>query len=316
VLALYRKHDPDVFFFVVADEKTPSEAYEFCTALENCKIYSPNQQDRMDFRCSDLLGWNTITRRNIALLRALAWGAEVIYTIDDDNIPLSSGYFVFPQQFNGVMVEGDWFDVGQMLDPPVPHRGFPRQVLDQSWRAVPAVDKKVGVAAGICLGDPDIDAVERMVNHPTVHRVSQLLESGIIVSPNTKTVANTQNTSFLRELAPCFLMVPQLGRHDDILASLVAQRVMHERDLYMHFGRPFVWQQRNQHDLLKDLDAEIWGMKYILLFADVLDAVKLSGVSVIEDCRIIWSALTSTTWMPGGVRELTEAWLTDCEKVL
>jgi len=60
----------------------PRLATVYLTPDEQCK-----------YKCSELLGWNTITRRNIALLEALRWGADVIITVDDDNIPLSSTYF-------------------------------------------------------------------------------------------------------------------------------------------------------------------------------------------------------------------------------
>ena len=36
---------------------------------------------------SDAIGWNSIQRRNIGLLYAYEQGADVIATVDDDNIP-------------------------------------------------------------------------------------------------------------------------------------------------------------------------------------------------------------------------------------
>ena len=91
-----------------------------------------------------------------------------------------------------------------------------------------------------------------LLGRPIVHRVSELLRAGIVVNPKTThTVFNSQNTAVIRELAPAFFMVPQWGRYDDIFASLMVQRLMRERGLVTHFGQPFVWQQRNAHDLLK-----------------------------------------------------------------
>ena len=91
VLNLYRAHDPDVRFFVAFDKKTPMEAYEYLYDFPNCEILE--QCVDSYWKCSELIGWNTISRRNIALLEALKWGADVVVTIDDDNIPLTSDYF-------------------------------------------------------------------------------------------------------------------------------------------------------------------------------------------------------------------------------
>lgn len=328
VLALYRKLDPDVFFFVAADQKTPLAAYEFCATIPNCEIYSPDRQKELGYECSPLIGWNTISRRNIALLEALRWGADVIVTIDDDNASVGRDYFwqyryltggICEYRFSGTQAfsPNGWFDVGQMLDPVSPHRGFPVS-KPPTYRVTHVVDAKIGVAAGICLGDPDISACTRIASAPTVHRVSELLRAGIVTDPkHTWTVFNSQNTAFIRELAPCFLMVPGFGRYDDICASLIAQRVMRERNLHVHFGQPFVWQQRNQHDLLKDLRAEQWGAENILAFSEFLDSrvVNTSSTVAQQALALLYDA-GHLHWMPAGVAELATAWIEDCEKVM
>lgn len=346
VLKFYRACGPDVAFFVALDEK--SKDFSFSTMGLHCGslpssgdsgawAYSPDEQKALGYACSDLIGWNTIGRRSIALLEALKWGADVIVTIDDDNIPMSTDYFdrfemvlntpvLQPHQYDanggwsGIKVRGygDWFDVGQLLDPVAPHRGFPTKIISM-YQCAPVVGAKIGVAAGICLGDPDIAAITRLAHQSKpidVHRVSELLRSGIVVDPGTKTVFNSQNTAFLRELAPCFLMVPQWKRYDDIWSSLIAQKVMRDRGFHVHFGQPFVLQQRNPHNLLKDLDAEIFGMHHMTEFAELLDAVQLPGKSVIEDVRTLWGVIRQPPWMPEGVSALASAWLEDCEAVL
>jgi hypothetical protein len=353
VLKLYRACDCFVGIFVAPDKKTPEDALNFCRYdVADCHIVYEDVAST--YACSSLLGWNTIARRNIALLEALKWGADLIVTVDDDNIPMSLDYFYnFEKLFTpideflgGVQIQADspggWFDPGSLLQPPAPHRGFPRQLIasHRRWRAVPAVDQKVGVAAGICLGDPDIDAVERIANAPTVHGVSELLRAGIAVDPagpkritevtipsqgtstvtlgnaGTWTVFNSQNTAFVRELAPCFLMVPSFGRYDDIFASLICQRVMRELNYVVHFGQPFVWQQRNPHDLFRDLNAELFGMEHILDLADSLDGLLWvnSCPTVVDMLRHIWAGVTCYVEPP--VRALTEAWLEDVSKVL
>lgn len=299
---------------------------------------SVEYQKTLGYKCSELIGWNCVQRRNIALLEALKWGAELIITIDDDNIPLNKTYFADFQrvllrmtsnerndvvykatEFNGLQATSNsgWFDVGTLLNPVAPHRGFPHEKASQPvFDSI--TDAKVGLAAGICLGDPDISAVTRIANGPIVHGVSALLQEGIVTDPRvTKTVYNTQNTAFIRELAPAMFCPPGWGRYDDILASLVTQRVMAERGLHVHFGKPFVWQQRNAHNLNRDLEIELWGMKHIVEFADHLwEHAKISQYSTVLDrVRAIYTGLPDHL-VPNNTRDTALAFLDDCDGVL
>lgn len=321
VLKLYRACTTDVRFFVVGDRKTPKEAYEFALTLDNTQISMPESGHQ--WKCSELIGFNCIQRRNIGFLEALKWGASAVLSIDDDNIPLHALSFfkdlraVLEGRFDGVGARGEyhWIDPGQYLRPPAKHRGFPNSVTHEAVYQ-PIVGAKVGVAAGMCLGDPDIDATTRMVNAPDVQQVSQLVENGIVAHHQTWTVFNSQNTAILREFLPAWFMWPGVGRHDDIYASLVVQRVMRERNYCVHLGKPFVVQQRNAHDLVKDLRAELDGYDQVIKLTRLLDELPLLGKSVVEDCRRIWDLLAHTPWVPERTVSAAFAYLDDCESVL
>lgn len=328
VLELYRAHDPDVGIFIAGDERTPHEEVQaLCQRLQNyagnANYYSPAHQKELGYQCSALIGWNTIARRNIATLEALKWGADIIITVDDDNIPINPSYFADFQHalttpFNGLVATSNsgWFDVGTLLDPVAPHRGFPYNKASPPYFKH-ITDARIGVAAGVCLGDPDISAITRIARTPIVHRTSRLLDAGITVDPYTWTVFNSQNTAFIRELAPCFLLVPQFQRFDDIIASLIAQAVMHPRGMRVHFGQPMIFQQRNLHNLLKDLAEELWGETHLLSIADVLaDSMSVPAKSISLQVGMLYRALQQARLLPDGVAELAEAWLLDIEKVL
>ena len=329
VLQLYRAYATagigtpygyDVEFFVAGDLKTGPGCADFCNSLDNVFYLSSDTQKALGYRCSEMLGWNTLARRNIATLEALKFGADIIVLVDDDNVPMNEFYFnshvkALTAPHSGIKVTGQngWFDVGQFLDPIAPHRGYPHT----KYGAVacdPIVGAKVGVNAGICMGDPDISAYFRIANHPTVHRASILLDDGVVVDPDTSwTVFNSQNTAFIRELAPAMFMMPGVGRYDDIYASLICQRVMRERDMHVKFGRPYIFQERNHHDLLKDLRAEIDGMENIVAFANQLDLLDLNKMSVIDAVRCIYS---SDDILPTKSVQSAHAFLEDCEKIL
>lgn len=337
VLELYRQHGPDVRFFIAGDLKTPQAAADWCHDIPGTTYLSPEMQKSFDYKCSELIGWNSIQRRNIALLEAVKWGADIIVSTDDDNIPLNANYFkdfnaaLNPNRFSGygagfdgqfrtagIKVSGlnGWFDVGQLLQPVSPHRGYPLSHRADLWRADHVVGAKVGVAAGICLGDPDINATTRIEKQPAVHQVSELLQSGIVVDNKTWTVFNSQNTAFIRELAPAFFMLPGVGRYDDIYASLIMQRVMRERGLHVHFGKPFAYQQRNAHNLVRDLRGEIDGMENIERFAQWLDGRHLVNKGPLRQTWKIWEQSPMKDWMPQQTIDAALAFLDDMEGVL
>lgn len=318
VLALYRAHDPDVRFFVAGDLKTPKAAVDFCNILTNTRYISPDDQKR--WGCSELIGWNCIQRRNIALLEALEWGADIVVTIDDDNIPIGLGYFAYIEAcltipFCGPCAIGHnyWFDIGELLVPKAKHRGFPHDVKPL-WSVKGVANAPVGVVAGLCLGDPDIDATTRIALAPEVHSMSELARSGIVVDQTTWTVFNSQNTAFRRDLAPYMFMFPGTGRYDDIYASLVTQWAMHHRGYFVHFGPPAVWQSRNPHNLLRDLRQEIDGMEKIKLAMSTLRDLKLAGSDPWLD--MVFSALRKCGVLSDKTVEAAFAWGSDIQKVM
>ncbi|GAI53134.1 unnamed protein product, partial [marine sediment metagenome] len=93
VLSLYRELDKEAMFFIAGDRKTPhDEVRSLVSTLGNAVYYSDTDQEKLGYRSSELIGWNRIMRRNIALLEAIKYGADIIVTIDDDNIPLDRSY--------------------------------------------------------------------------------------------------------------------------------------------------------------------------------------------------------------------------------
>ena len=325
VLSLYRSFDESVEFFVAGDRKTPhDEVKSFIRTVGNARYYSVEDQEKLGYRSSEIIGWNKIMRRNIALLEAVRSGADVIVTIDDDNIPVNADYFsdfrrLFRQPFKGLMAapKSGWFDIGGLLTPTVFHRGFPydQRQGDRGYKIAPVTGQKIGVAAGLWMGDPDIDAMQRITNGPMVLDCSELVRAGLVVSPSCMTVFNSQNTAFLRELAPLLMVWISVGRYDDIWASYVTQRVMRESDYAVHFGRPFVWQERNTQNLWNNLRDEVMGMETTPRFVRDLNEMDLGGGSVLDKLRTVYRNLAKLDYVPRPCLELGEAWCSDFERV-
>lgn len=316
VLRLYRRCDPDVRFFIATDHKTPVQVADFCDEIGNAVHVKRGEPE---WKCSELIGWNTIQRRNIATLEAIKWGADIIISVDDDNAVVDRDYFadferVFTHEFNGLAAapRTKWWSAYHT----VPHRGFPHdELIDVAF--APVVGLRVGVAEGLCLGDPDVDAYTRMSQHPESWRVGEASRAGYVVLPTEPwTTFNSQSTAIVRELAPAFFMLPGVGRYDDIFCSLIMQRIMRETAHVTHFGRPFVWQQRNQHDLIKDLKAEIFGMEHVKEFADWLDGLDLGQAPVVNQVKLIFAKMRDLPWMPTQTVEAGLAWIEDVGGIL
>ncbi|HOT90769.1 MAG TPA: hypothetical protein PLJ78_04420 [Anaerolineae bacterium] len=326
VLSLCREFSKEVMFFIAGDRKTPhDEVHSFVSTLGNAIYYSDEDQDKLGYSCSEIIGWNKIMRRNIALLEAIKYGADIIITIDDDNIPLSHDYFevfesILTSPYNGPMASSEthWFNVGEFINPPVYHRGFPYDYrhIDLKVRLLPVRNAKVGVAAGLWLGDPDIDAMERITNRPTAYHLSEILRTGLLVDNTCFTPFNSQNTAYVAELAPLMMVWVGVGRYDDIWASYIAQRVMMETEYHVHFGRPFVWQERNPQNLWRNLKDEIYGMEYTTKFCEDLLAANLGEGSILDKLNRLYEHLRAADYLPPVVYELGKLWCKDMEKVL
>lgn len=339
VLRLYRRFALDVRFFVAGDRKGDDVAIRtFCESVGNtCYIGGDNHiglrwhDSADDYKCAKIIGENSTCRRNLALLEALRWGADIIYTADDDNYPLDGAHFIHLERrlthydetkplygiFDGLCATGEWFDPGALLVPQTPHRGMPHRHRLAPFALRPVTQARVGVAAGLCLHDPDISAITRLANAPVVHDVTAIARAGVVVDPTTTwTVFNSQNTSFVRDLAPAMAMLAGVGRNEDIFASLLCQRVMRERGYVTHFGLPLVAQQRNLHDLFHDLEQELFGERHILDFTEYLDSLTFEelGSSVLDAVRAIYRLMPP--WMPRQTSEAGLAFLEDVESVL
>jgi len=325
VLKLYREFNKDVLFIVTGDKKTPhTKVNNFIKELGNAIYYNVEDQIMLGYKCSDIIGWNKITRRNISLLEALRYGADIIISIDDDNIPLNKKYFtdfetILTTAFNGLKAYSDskWLNIGEFLVPPVYHRGFPYALRhrDLETRLKPVIGQRVGIAAGLWFGDPDIDAMERITNAPIVHQTSEVLRHGVIVDRSHFTPVNSQNTAYIAELASLMMMLEGVGRYQDIWASYIAERVMRDMNYHVYFGKPFVWQERRPQNLWRNLKDELFGMEWTLKFCqDLLDG-DLGGGTIIDKLDSLYEHLSTLDYLPSIVHELGRAWLEDIETI-
>lgn len=311
----------DTGFFVAADQRTPDAAYDFCKTI-GARIISPAEQAR--WRCSELLQWNNDSRRNIALLEALAWGAEIIVSIDDDMIPVSPDFFhrirtALLNPFSGLELSSrSWLDTGQLTVPPARARGLPL-VKPLSTDVGFVTGARVGAMQGTILGVPDADALVAGSSAPRVAGVHEVLRHGFVVGLDTPTVFNSQITAFRRELAPAFAQFYRWqSRNTDMFAAVLMRRIMRDRGLYTFFGPPMAYHARAWRDPRLDLQAEMFGIWHIAEFDTWLRGLVIPrGDNVVVTARYVYGlAAKELPWWPAELLAVTDAWCDDCEEAM
>lgn len=246
-------------FVIAGDSKTPHNDYERLEAEFGDAVWymHPDQQEKLDGELSNLIGWNCIQRRNMAFLYACKeLDAEIVATVDDDNIPLPGWgdtiYIGKEVECSEYHTSGDIADPLKAAGDPVRwHRGFPLEMVRARNGMVQDGVCTPTVQADLWNGNGDVDAVCRMIHGD----ICVFDQSRLPLCFDKPVPFNSQNTFIHRSEMHNYFMFPSVGRHDDIVASFYAQAC----GARVIFGRPSVFQRRNVHDVMQDFSKEVWG---------------------------------------------------------
>lgn len=253
-------NDKNWKFIIVGDKKTPHDEYK---KIENNNVIylTPEFQDTNYKEISDNIGWNSIQRRNIGLIYAYDNGADIIATIDDDNIPYDNWG---DNVYIGKEIEVDLYEnISSPYFDPISvtnhnylwHRGYPIEYLNikNNIEYKGKTKRKVLVQADFWDGDPDIDSICRLGSKPIIkfNKFSPFCTNQL--SP-----FNSQNTFLSREVIPRYAVLPHIGRMDDIWGSYILQYYFPNSIIY---NEPTVYQDRNRQDLITNLEKEIFGYR-------------------------------------------------------
>lgn len=220
---------------------------------------------------SEIIGWKTIQRRNIGFVYAYQNGAEVVATVDDDNIPYDSwgdnillGQQIEVDEFENLSCP--YFDaISTTEHNDLWHRGFPIEHLQvkNNIEYKGKVKMTPLVQAEFWDGDPDIDAICRLSKKPIVK-----FKPFEPFTTKQLTPFNSQNTFLHRSVLKYYSVFPYTGRMDDIWGSYVMQ---HHFPNSVIFAKASVYQARNPQDLVRNLENEVIGYRNTL---QLLDNIK------------------------------------------
>jgi hypothetical protein len=265
------------FFIVTTTINKPSEALIKYSKIKNAKlivaldknskkfdlnnsiILSTSYQEKKYKKLSNLIGWNCIARRNFAILEAAERGAEIIALVDDDNIPLKNWgkNIIVNKEIKAaeIITDKQVFDpIGYTNYKKLWHRGYPLEMIHK--RKYKKIKNKIitaDVEASFWNGDPDIDAIARLIYKPNCNfKINKFPFFSKKISP-----FNSQNTFISRKILKDYFLFPGIGRMEDIWAAYY----LTSKKYKVIYTKPSVLQIRNDHNLIKDFGQEILGYK-------------------------------------------------------
>jgi hypothetical protein len=257
VLMNYAKEckDLNIPFIVIGDTKSPSN-FE----LQGCDFYSIESQKKLNFFLVELLPEKHYARKNLGYLIAIKSGSKIIIETDDDNLPLKD--FWKKRDINtyaSELSDKKWVNVYKYFtDLNIWPRGFPLQNINDKVPELGSVKLLYSpIQQGLADDNPDVDAIYRLVL-PLPVKFKQ--NTSIALSNNSYCPFNSQNTTWFSDAFPLLYLPSYCSfRMTDIWRSFIAQRISWTCGWSILFNSSTVYQNRNDHSIIKDFEEEISG---------------------------------------------------------
>jgi hypothetical protein len=302
-------------FLVIGDSKSPPDFN-----LAGCEFHDLSAQRRSGFRYAKLSPERSYARKNIGYLLAMQGGATLVVETDDDNFPRAGFWKRRERRVRGAIAQGGgWLNVYRYFgDSGMWPRGLPLTEVRKpvpAFETLPRVDADCPIQQGLADENPDVDAVYRLLMP-----LPQRFRSGrqVILGEGAWCPFNSQNTAWWKDAFPLMYLPAHCPfRMTDIWRSFVAQRIAWANGWAILFHDATVWQERNEHDLLKDFRDEVPGYLMNSAIAERLSNLKLpSGAEALADnMRCCYSALIDIGAVAMDEMGLLEAWLQDTDQM-
>lgn len=302
-----------ISFIVIGDVASPSDFN-----LKDCDFWSIARQSTLQFKLAQTIPERHYARKNLGYLLAIRQGAETILETDDDNLP-HPGFWSerSPVQEGSVLSEAGWVNVyAYFTDRLIWPRGFPlesiKQVLPQ-LSSLPPQQRHCPIQQGLADENPDIDAIYRLLlPMPFVFEK----KARVILAQNSWCPFNSQNTTWFKSAFPLLYLPSYCSfRMTDIWRSFVAQRICWENRWSVLFHEATVWQERNEHNLLRDFSDEIPGYLNNFRICEALAGLSLSAGErhIPENMIKCYQSLINQGLVDECELSLLNAWLEDIE---
>jgi hypothetical protein len=308
-----RKHGFE--FIVSGDTKSPKDF-----SLPGCRFLSIEDQLATRWRFAAACPVRTYARKNVGYIVAIAEGVEIIVETDDDNFPRPAFFGERSRRLTVPSIgSAGWVNAYRYFtDTNIWPRGLP---LDAVKRPVPSFEKlpteevDCPIQQGLADENPDVDAIYRLVlTLPQNFRTDRRIALGA----GSWCPFNSQNTTWWPDAFTLLYLPAHCSfRMADIWRSFVAQRVAWESGWHILFHEPTVWQERNDHDLMRDFADEIPGYLHNDRIRRALEDTPLIGgvMNLPLDLRRCYEALIALEVVGTEELALVDAWNADLERI-
>ena len=302
-------------FICIGDSKTPADF-----SLEGCDYYDVDRQRELGFRFAELCPLRHYARKNIGYLVALRDGASIIVETDDDNFP-RTGFWGARQRRQSVpsLREAGWVNAYRYFSSAlIWPRGLPLDVVSQEpppFDSLTSGETDCPIQQGLADENPDVDAIYRLLLPlPQNFRADRRLALG----SGSWCPFNSQNTTWWRDAFPLLYLPAYCSfRMTDIWRSFVAQRLAWGEGWNLLFHEATVYQERNEHNLMKDFADEVPGYLRNREIGEALAGLDLPPTSpMLENLKTCYRKLIEIGAVEATEMDLVEAWAEDTSQLL
>jgi len=306
----------NVSFIVIGDTKSPNEFN-----LEGCDFWSIERQLILPFQLAKILPTRHYARKNLGYLLAIKNGCTELLETDDDNIPNKEFWNKKEREVMSSNFENSgWVNVYHYFTKhKIWPRGFPLEELQNEQIDINTLKQTktdCPIQQGLADENPDVDAVYRLT-YPLP--INFEIEAKLSLGKNAWSPFNSQNTYWFKD-AFMLMYLPSYCsfRMTDIWRSYVAQRIAWECGWSILYHEPTVWQQRNEHNLMKDFEDEISGYTNNLNICKELQnlALKKSKANIAENLITCYQKLIDLNLVGKEEMTLLKAWIKDISALL
>lgn len=302
----------NIDFIIVGDRKSPIEF-----TLPGADFWSIDRQKESAFKSAGVIPENHYARKNVGYLVAIEKGHKMILETDDDNHPYNSFWDLAKSKLEGnLILDKGWVNVFSLFsDEVIWPRGFPLEHLGGmgDYRTGPTGHYYCPIQQGLVNDNPDVDAVFRLTRVlPLTFRKNLTF----ILRKGSWCPFNSQNTVWFKEAFPLLYLPSKCSfRMTDIWRSFVAQRIAWEYGWNIAFYSPTVYQERNEHNLLKDFEDEVPGYLNNSSIGKALDSLSLSDKpeKIFENLTRCYELMVDKYLVGEEEMDILQAWIHDLQ---
>ena len=304
-----------VRIIVIGDRKTPNADWP-----DGIDFVSLPDQLGLDFGLGSKLPENHYSRKNIGYLIAMSRNSPFIFDTDDDNAPLESWRTRSLALHARPCIQSGWINAYRWFsDEHVWPRGLPLANA-RHGSAVPKIgalaDFVSPIQQGLANGSPDVDAVWRLLMD---REITFRDEESVLLPTGSWCPFNSQSTWWFPHASPLAYLPSFVSfRMTDIWRSFIAQRCLWALGHGVVFHGPEMFQNRNEHNLLRDFEQEVPGYLANDRIRDILERTTLLAGTheVSNNLHRCYEALINERVIPGDEMALIEHWLLDVGRLV